>query len=324
MFVRWDNLAVDAEDGQRPLPNLPGAVVRTFEAPEALGIRFHEIHAKSALNKVHPAARMPFNWTVNPYRGCSHACSYCVSGDTPILMADGRARPIADVRVGDQIYGTIRSGAYRRYALTSVLDHWETVKQAYRVTLEDGTELVASGDHRFWTGRAKWKHVTGAMSGPRRRPYLTTNDKLVGTGRFAMPPPETPDYRQGYLCGIIRGDGHIGSYSYRRPGRTRDDQHRFRLALADLEALQRSRRYLAELSIATTEFLFHAAVGATRQITAIRTSARDQVEAIRRFVRWPTRPAPDWVKGFLAGIFDAEGSRSEALRISHKDSEVIE
>ena len=64
--------------------------MRRFDAPEALDMRFHEVRTKSALNRVPAASRVPFNWTVNPYRGCSHACVYCLAGDTPILLADGR------------------------------------------------------------------------------------------------------------------------------------------------------------------------------------------------------------------------------------------
>ena len=79
-------------------------------------------------------------------------------------MADGRHRPIDELTVGDEIIGTEPQGAYRRYTKTRVLAKWSTRKRAYRVTLADGTELVASGDHRFLTNRG-WKHVTGAMSG---------------------------------------------------------------------------------------------------------------------------------------------------------------
>ena len=43
------------------------------------------------------------------------------------------------------IYGTVESGLYRRYVITQVLDHWSTTKTAYRITLEDGTELLTSG-----------------------------------------------------------------------------------------------------------------------------------------------------------------------------------
>src|SRR4051812_32232747 len=215
--MRWDELKIEAEEGQ----TLPGykdpAIVRHFDAPEAMDTRFYEVRAKSALNQVPKASRMPFRWTINPYRGCSHACVYCLGGATPILMADGRTKPLADVRIGDRIYGTQRDGYYRRYVETEVLAHWSTVKPAFRVTLHDGTELVASGDHRFLTGRG-WKHVIGAMGGPLQRPYLTTNDKMIGTGAFAGAPAHTTDYKRGYVCGMVRGDGHVGSYSYDRPG----------------------------------------------------------------------------------------------------------
>ena len=82
MFVRWDNLRIEAEDGHQ----LPGyrdpAVVRRFDAPEALDIRFYEVHAKSALNHLPKASQMPFHWTINPYRGCTHACTYCFARPT--------------------------------------------------------------------------------------------------------------------------------------------------------------------------------------------------------------------------------------------------
>jgi DNA repair photolyase len=58
------------------------AVVRRFDAPEALDTRFHEVRAKSALNRVPGGSRVPFRWTVNPYRGCSHACVYCFARPT--------------------------------------------------------------------------------------------------------------------------------------------------------------------------------------------------------------------------------------------------
>ena len=62
-------------------PGLDVERVRTFDAPEALGINFHEVRAKSALNKV-PGDYLPFNWTVNAFRGCTHACVYCFARNT--------------------------------------------------------------------------------------------------------------------------------------------------------------------------------------------------------------------------------------------------
>jgi len=317
--MRWDEQRVEND---LRLPGVgDGTVVRTFDAPEAMGINFHEVLARSALNHV-PGDRFGFRWTVNPFRGCSHACVYCLGGETPILLADGRTRAIANLRIGDQIYGTIRKGNYRRYVKTRVAAHWSTRKPAYRVGLEDGTELIASGDHRFLTNRG-WKHVAGAEQGSGQRPFLTTNNELLGLGSLGARPQESEEYRRGYLCGMIRGDGHVGSYSYSRAGRSRGDVHRFRLALADSEALHRSKDFLAEEGVATHEFLFHEETDRHRPIWAIRNSSRDGVERVRRLIRWPQCPDREWTRGFLAGIFDAEGGRNGVIRISNCDPEMI-
>ena len=65
---------------------LPGyrdeAVVRHFEAPGAISTRFYEVRAKSILNRVPEASQMPFRWTINPYRGCTHACLFCFARPT--------------------------------------------------------------------------------------------------------------------------------------------------------------------------------------------------------------------------------------------------
>jgi DNA repair photolyase len=302
--MRWDEQRVEKD---MRLPGIgDGTVVRTFDAPEAMGINFHEVRARSALNHV-PGESFGFSWTINPYRGCTHACVFCLDGATPILLADGRSKPLADVRVGDAIYGTVKRGNYRRYEVTEVLAHWATRKPGYRITLEDGTELIASGDHRFLTDRG-WKFVTGAEAGSGQRPFLTTNNKLMGMGSLGKPCEENEEYRRGYLCGMIRGDGHVGSYSYERPGRTHDDHHRFRLALTDAEVLGPSRAYLAAAGIRTDEFEFLRGSDPHRPMRAIRTSSREDDGRLSVLTERLRDPSADWHRGFLAGTFDAGGS----------------
>ncbi len=315
--VRWE--AIDGDRSQASLFATPPDRVRH---PEFRDLEFIHVRAKSLINEVPAAASLPFRHTINVYRGCSHACSYCMAGETPVLLASGRTKRLADIRPGDRVYGTERRGIYRRYVITEVVDHWSTVKPAYRIALEDGTELIASGDHRFLSDRG-WKHVTGTEQGTRRRPHLTLNNELMGVGGFASPPKESPDYQDGYLAGMIRGDGHLGSYSYERPGRNRDDHYRFRLALVDGEALDRTRRYLRGYALDFESFLFQGADATHAEMHAVRTGVRDVVEFLGDLIAWPACPTDDWQKGFLAGIFDAEGSCTSAVRIHNTDPEIL-
>ena len=309
----------------KPISNPPNPWESTYveylgEPPEAR-LEIFEEHPRSILAE-NDSSDVGFRWSLNPYRGCFHACAYCVGGETPVLMADGRTKPIADLRVGDEVYGTVVVGQYRRYVKTKVLNHWRRIDSAYRVELEDGTRLIASADHRFLTQRG-WKHVTERAHGRQGRSHLTPNNHLLGTGRYAKPPEETLDYRTGYLCGIIRGDGYLASYAY-NPRRGTWTLHHFRLAMVDLQALERAKHFLQAFEVETRGAPFQAAVGERKALAAIRNTRRLGVTRIKEIIEWPADPSSDWSKGFLAGIFDAEGSYSQGiLRICNTDSAII-
>ncbi|MBI1732326.1 MAG: PA0069 family radical SAM protein [Gammaproteobacteria bacterium] len=309
-YLDWQREAFD--DGWAPdEATPPPATTVTIEHPRTIISR-------------NESPDIPFEASINPYRGCEHGCVYCLSGDTPILMLDGTTRPLSDLRTGDQIYGTVRKGWYRRYAPARVLGHWSVIKPAYRITLEDGTKLVAGPDHRFLTERG-WKFVLGTQQGRTRRPHLTAGNKMMGTGAFAAAMPKGPAYRLGYLCGVVRGDALLASFHYERRGRSHGDQHQFRLALCDAEALRRAEEYLHDCGIATYSFVFQAERARRRAMHGIRNHAQEGVDRVRRLIAWPADPSAEWYAGFLAGIFDAEGSFSQTvLRITNTDKEIID
>jgi DNA repair photolyase len=323
MFVRWDNLTAD-DDGATRLPGYRDpALIRRFDVPEALDMRFYEVHARSALNRVPAASRMPFRWTINPYRGCSHACVYCLAGDTPILMADRSHKALAKLRVGDEIYGTELRGKYRRYVRTQVLAHWASVKPAHRVTLEDGTELVASADHQFLT-ESGWLHVAGAEQGPDIRPRLTTANSLLGTGHFVDGPAYSREYERGYLCGMVRGGDNLAGQAYDPAGgATPSVVPRFRLALVDGEALERTQEFLLANGVHATSLPFDTGSRSATPIYVIGAQSQSQGERIGELVGWPVVPSDEWRRGFLAGIFDAEGTGGRVLRISSANETIL-
>ena len=81
--VRWDAQRIDVEDPSA-LPGMPGirGLLRSVQVPEFPGLTFHEVRARSALNRVPGESAMPFPWTINPYRGCSHSCKFCYARRT--------------------------------------------------------------------------------------------------------------------------------------------------------------------------------------------------------------------------------------------------
>ena len=138
VFVRWNRQTVAADE----LGRLPGhagtAVIRRFDAPEALETRFYEVRAKSALNRVPPRSRVPFPWTVNPYRGCSHACVYCFARPTHEYLdfdagRDFEREIVVKVNVPEVLRGELARPSWKRehVAMGTNTDPYQWVEGRY-------------------------------------------------------------------------------------------------------------------------------------------------------------------------------------------------
>jgi DNA repair photolyase len=168
----------------KPISNPPNPWDSTHvdylgEPPEA-ALEVFEEESRSILAE-NESPDVGFRWSLNPYRGCFHACAYCLREETPVLMSDGLSRPIADIRVGDEVYGTVRAGRQRLLEKTYVLNHWRRTDLAYRVHLQNGIELVASGDHKFLTARG-WRHVAVVQKELRKHSRLSPESVLLAVG----------------------------------------------------------------------------------------------------------------------------------------------
>ncbi|MBT2484502.1 MULTISPECIES: Rv2578c family radical SAM protein [unclassified Microbacterium] len=150
--MRWQGQKV----GETDAAALPGMedrnIIRSVTTPEFAGMTFHEVLAKSALNHVPGASRMPFAWTINPYRGCSHACVYCFArGTHEYLDLDGGAdfdsQIVVKVNVVDVLEKELRRGSWQHetVALGTNTDPYQRAEGRYKLMPGIIDALAASG-----------------------------------------------------------------------------------------------------------------------------------------------------------------------------------
>jgi DNA repair photolyase len=142
--MRWDRQAIDAEDdGMLPGLRSNAGFVRSVTTPEFAGVTFHEVLAKSALNRVGSAsgaAGEVWGWTINPFRGCSHACVYCFARPTHAYLefdagADFDAQIVVKTNVADVLRRELARPSWDRHpvALGTNTDPYQRAEGRYRL-----------------------------------------------------------------------------------------------------------------------------------------------------------------------------------------------
>lgn len=136
---------------------LPGlerldGLVRSVTTPEFAGMTFHEVMCKSALNHVPGASAMPFDWTVNPYRGCSHACVYCFARGTHEYLdldagRDFDSQVVVKVNVAEVLTKELRRGSWQHepVMLGTNTDPYQRAEGRYRLMPGIVSALTESG-----------------------------------------------------------------------------------------------------------------------------------------------------------------------------------
>ena len=150
--MRWDKQALDSpgSPSRTPLP-IPG-LARSITTPEFAGITFHEVLAKSALNKVPEGSPMPFAWTINPYRGCSHQCVYCFARNTHKYLDfdagdDFDRQIVVKVNTAEVLRKELARKSWKRelVALGSNTDPYQRAEGRYQLMPGIIRELASSG-----------------------------------------------------------------------------------------------------------------------------------------------------------------------------------
>lgn len=113
---------------------------RTFDTPHFRGIEFIEVEAKSIINHV-PGTYLPFNWTINAYRGCTHACTYCFARTTHTYMdmdagRDFETKIVVKVNAPELLRKELRAKKWtgEPIAMGTATDPYQRAEGKYRLT----------------------------------------------------------------------------------------------------------------------------------------------------------------------------------------------
>ncbi|MBC7724031.1 MAG: Rv2578c family radical SAM protein [Burkholderiaceae bacterium] len=139
--MRWSGQEINSDQADA-LPGLArlNNLVRTVRTPDFAGITFYEVLAKSALNKVPGRSALPFGWTINPMRGCQHACAYCFARPTHGYLdldagADFDTQIIVKVNVAEVLAKELAKPAWAHspVALGTNTDPYQRAEGRYRL-----------------------------------------------------------------------------------------------------------------------------------------------------------------------------------------------
>jgi DNA repair photolyase len=151
--MRWSSQAITTEDGTA-LPGMSrlAGLIRSVRTPEFAGVTFHEVHAKSVLNRVGGNSPMPFPWTINPYRGCTHACVYCFARGTHAYLdfdtgRDFDTQIVVKINAAEVLRRELARPSWQRehVAMGTNTDPYQRAEGRYRLMPEIIQALADSG-----------------------------------------------------------------------------------------------------------------------------------------------------------------------------------
>jgi len=256
-----------------------------------------------------------FTWSINPYRGCEHGCTYCLGPDTPILYADMTWRPIGEVRAGDALVGfdeLPEPGKTRKLRRSIVEAVWWSRQPTSRL-VTDRAEVTTTAEHRWLQERDfRWSRTEQLSPGRRLRSLPVVTAEAIDD-----------DYRVGYIAGLSLGDGTFRYEPGWRSNRLGYPMAYWRIALVDDEPLARVADYVRRFGVDARTRPFFAGAPNRKPMKKVETRSLSSLAILHGLLR-VERDSRSYRKGFVAGFFDAEGHSGDVLRISQVDLSVLE
>ncbi len=298
---RFDRLHVEADPDDPPADD-------ANDEPTV----FYRDASRSVLSE-NSSPDVGFRFSLNPYRGCEHGCSYCLAPDTAILHRDLMWRRIGDVRVGDSLVGFdehVLPGKTRKLRPAIVTDVWWSKRPTLRLITQH-SDVVTTAEHRWLQARDFRWSATRQLSAGRNLRLMP----VIPTERI------DDEYRIGYIAGLSLGDGTF-RYLPEEKGR-RGRQSYWRIALMDIEPLTRTVSYLARFGVEAFVRPFQGGPSSRNPMQKVEIRSLGRLAIVRDLIS-AERSTRAYRRGFLAGFFDAEGHDGDSLRMSQVDLGVLE
>ena len=138
--MRWPGID-DGRDGQTHLFDADGLTGPERGTGRLSGLEFHHVAAKKIINEVPGGSHVPFRWTVNAYRGCSHACVYCFARPTHEYLglnagSDFDSRIVVKVNAVEKLKAELRDPRWtgEHIAMGTNTDPYQRAEGRYRLT----------------------------------------------------------------------------------------------------------------------------------------------------------------------------------------------
>jgi len=233
---------------------------------------------------------------------------YCFAPDTLILMANLTYKALKDVRVGDAVIGVVHNRTLKgKFVTTHVTALHRRVSDTIRV-VGGRSSLVCTPDHPFFGGLGRnyadvWYEAVSGLEGCKVK-------------FFGLPPEDVKEFRRGWLAGYIEGDGYRGEGV--SPGGWRVTH--CRVCSVDLELIE----YAVELASAFG-FEFSRPSLDKKGVWLSYINKHEEYDRLLSFL-WSSVETVDYKRGWLAGMYDAEGSEvsTGGVIIPQKHGEVCD
>ena len=299
-----------------------------FEDFQLLEDRHHEEYS-SEMMRIFRLKHTPKTITFQVTEDCCLSCKYCLGGETPILMADYTTKPIKDIQINDEIIGFPEfpeKGKQDKIIKTKVLHIFKHKDNVLKITLDNDETILITENHKVLVRRNSYMNHScdfvpiGNLKCEKGVRVYPLAFKAARHEEFIP----TDNYKIGYLVGMLKGDGSLKQYISKEGYNV----FKFRLAVKDIEIINRVKSYLDDFNFDTylkpflvskKESLYQQAIFSNTEKTY-----NHLVELYHEHFR--KNKTKDYFLGYLAGFYDAEGSigESRTIRITNTDQEMIE